>query len=110
MLKTSADHRHLRHKRPDPFYLSGKWRALRKACFERDGFRCTAPGCANKATRCDHIVSRRKGGADALANLRSLCTACDNRIKEDAVGQRRNGGSFGAVGADGWPLEDKAVR
>jgi 5-methylcytosine-specific restriction protein A len=90
--------------RRDSFYASPFWRALRKQALERDRYQCSAPGCTRKATIVDHIVSRRLGGADALSNLRSLCVACDNRIKEDANGVRRRGGSLkGPIGADGWP-------
>ena len=90
--------------RRDSFYASPFWRSLRKQALERDRHQCMAPGCCRKATIVDHIVSRRRGGADALSNLRSLCVACDNRIKEDANGMRRRGGLLkGPVGVDGWP-------
>lgn len=90
----------------DPFYFSPLWKALRKATFERDGYRCVTPGCGRPAKVCDHIVSRRKGGDDALKNLRSLCVSCDNKIKEDKNGKRRNKGILrGRIGADGWPVE-----
>jgi 5-methylcytosine-specific restriction protein A len=90
----------------DPFYACAQWRSLRKQALERDGYLCQAPGCQRAATIVDHIVSRRCGGADALSNLRSLCVICDNRIKEDARGRRRRGGSLkGPIGVDGWPFE-----
>ena len=63
----------------------------------RDGFRCFAPGCERRATICDHILSRRNGGSDDDGNLRSACSLHDNRIKEDASGQRRSGGRPGGV-------------
>ncbi|WP_372397090.1 HNH endonuclease [Azospirillum sp. HJ39] len=75
-------------KRPqvqDPFYGSAEWKRLREACLARDGHRCTDPHCttpergANGRLIADHIVPRREGGEDALPNLRTLCSACDNR-------------------------------
>jgi 5-methylcytosine-specific restriction endonuclease McrA len=48
----------------------------------------------------DHIIRRRDGGADALGNLRSLCRAHDNSVKEAADGRRRGGGRLVAKGCD----------
>ena len=79
-------------KAADPFYFSPEWRALRLACFKRDRFKCTEPGCDERACVADHIVSRRNGGQDVLANLRALCRTHDNRVKEDHLGRRRGGG------------------
>ncbi len=78
-------------KTADPFYATPEWRALRHACLTRDGFRCTAAGCDRPAIVADHIVSRRDGGRDELANLRSLCRLHDNRAKELPGGDRRRG-------------------
>ncbi len=90
-----------RAKRADPFYLSDEWKRLRLDCLRRDGFACVK--CGARANVADHIVSRRQGGKDDLANLRSLCAICDNRMKENADGRRRNSGSAGVIGADGFP-------
>lgn len=58
----------------DPFYQSAEWKALRRACLARDGYRCTVPGCRSKyRLTADHIVRRSDGGDDALGNLRTLC-------------------------------------
>ena len=76
----------------DPFYFSPLWKATRLAVLTRDGFRCATPGCERRASIADHIISRRNGGADDMGNLRSLCSVCDNRVKQDASGQRRSGG------------------
>jgi 5-methylcytosine-specific restriction endonuclease McrA len=89
---------------PDPFYQSLQWKSLRRACLERDRFTCTTPGCRQPAKCVDHIVSRRRGGPDRLSNLRSLCSTCDNKIKELASGDRRNGGVSYVTGVDGWPI------
>ena len=93
------------------FYASSAWRALRKACLERDGLRCVVPGCVNRATHADHIARRPIAAtltpADHLDNLRSLCATHDAQVKELANGCRRNGGRFRVMGADrdGWPLD-----
>jgi len=42
--------------------------------FERDGWRCTVPGCASYRNLHDHhIVFRAAGGSDDLANRTTLC-------------------------------------
>jgi 5-methylcytosine-specific restriction protein A len=73
-------------KRPEvqePYYQSAEWRRLRRLCLERDRYRCTTPGCPTSGRGqggrliADHIVERRDGGADALSNLRTLCSFCD---------------------------------
>ena len=96
-------------KTADAYYLSPEWKALRHACLTRDGFRCTA--CGEPAFIADHIISRRRwaaesrpGSPDTLANLQSRCRTCDNRTKEDAFGNRRNGGVAGVIGPDGFPV------
>lgn len=74
----------------DPFYKSKAWLRLRAAVLRRDKYRCTI--CGEPARIVDHVVSRKRGGKDVMANLRSLCRTCDNRVKESATGQRRSGG------------------
>jgi 5-methylcytosine-specific restriction endonuclease McrA len=70
------------------------------AALQRDGFRCTVPGCGQRASVVDHIVSRRTAGADTLANLRSLCREHDNQVKERERGARRSAGKFTVRGCD----------
>ncbi len=42
--------------------------------FERDGWRCTAPGCSSYRNLHDHhVVFRSAGGSDALSNRTTLC-------------------------------------
>lgn len=91
----------------DAFYTSRRWRELRQAILERDGYRCVVPGCRARATRVDHIVHRQRGGTDASDNLRSLCAAHDNAVKEMANGARAQGGRLFLkdVNADGTPRE-----
>lgn len=84
----------------DPYYLSPAWKRLRAAALERDGHRCVVPGCGAPAVVVDHVVSRRAGGADALPNLRSLCRAHDQQVKERPDGTRKNGGRLRVVGCD----------
>ena len=51
------------------------WRALRRRCFDRDGWRCRECGGAT-ALEAHHIVPVHRGGADTLDNLRTVCRAC----------------------------------
>lgn len=82
----------------DPFYQSATWKRLRAAVLKRDST-CRTPGCGRKSVAVDHIVERRKGGADSMANLRGLCPQCHN--------QRSRGGEPRAKGAhaDGSPRD-----
>ena len=91
----------------DPFYQTPEWRRLREDALFRDLYRCAVPGCRTYATRVDHIISRKRGGADHLDNLRCLCAAHDNQIKEDATGKRRRDGKLSLPGCDanGRPLD-----
>ncbi len=43
--------------------------------FERDGWRCTVPGCSSyRNLHGHHIVFRSQGGTNALSNLTTLCS------------------------------------
>ena len=76
-------------KTANPYYSSASWRELRATCLARDGYRCVVPGCGQPAIVADHIVTRAAGGADGIANLRSLCRTCDNQARERSDGTRR---------------------
>ena len=53
-----------------------RWAAARRACFDRDGWRCSRCGGAG-ALECHHVVELRDGGElYALENLSTLCRAC----------------------------------
>jgi hypothetical protein len=55
-------------------WLSYRSRRSRYAVFERDGWRCTVPGCTSYRNLQDHhIVFRAAGGSDELANRTTLC-------------------------------------
>jgi 5-methylcytosine-specific restriction endonuclease McrA len=64
----------------NPYWPPG-WPKLRAAVLERDGRRCQLEyaGCRGEATTADHIVPRRFGGRDTLANLRAACGPCNSR-------------------------------
>jgi hypothetical protein len=48
--------------------------------FERDGFRCTVPGCTSQRNlHAHHVLFRSAGGSDDLANLITLCAAHHQR-------------------------------
>lgn len=91
----------------DPYYNTKEWQALRIQAIARDGGMCTVPGCRSVAKVVDHVKSRASGGADTLANVRSLCRLHDNQVKEGRDGIRRMGGKARVVGCDkdGWPLD-----
>jgi 5-methylcytosine-specific restriction endonuclease McrA len=74
----------------DPFYQTSTWRELRASCLTRDNHTCVVDGCKQRAVVADHIVARAAGGADSIANLRSLCRLHDNQARERSDGTRRN--------------------
>ena len=48
--------------------------------FERDGWRCTVPGCTSyRNLHAHHVVYRSAGGGDDDANLTTLCAAHHQR-------------------------------
>ena len=53
-----------------------RWSAVRRAVFERDGWRCKSCGRAGRL-ECDHVRPLHHGGKPyALENLQSLCRGC----------------------------------
>ena len=67
----------------ESYYGSKAWKDLRRMALQRDRYQCTMMTCTTPGRGAggrlivDHIVERRKGGADVLGNLRTLCTTCD---------------------------------
>ena len=63
------------------WYTDSRWRAVRAAILERDGYRCQiqgGPTCTQIATQVDHIIPIRLGGAWLdPANLRASCAKCN---------------------------------
>lgn len=57
----------------DPRASTAQWKKLRLTILERDGHRCTHPGCRAPATEVDHILEHHRGGTDHPTNLTSLC-------------------------------------
>lgn len=70
--------------RIDPFYDTPGWRQLRQKVLERDGYECQY--CGKKATQADHVVPRKKGGADAMKNLVACCPACNKAAANTKFG------------------------
>lgn len=59
----------------DPWLRQRARRAKREyAIFERDGWRCSVPGCSSRRNlQAHHIVFRSAGGSDDSDNLTTLC-------------------------------------
>lgn len=54
----------------------GASRPLQRRVLERDGYRCTVPGCtARRNLQVNHIQERSHGGPDAVWNLHAVCAA-----------------------------------
>lgn len=65
-------------KKPEPFYLTKTWRAVRKQILLRDNFLCVI--CKRKGNEVDHIKPIKEGGDRyAHSNLQTLCKACHTR-------------------------------
>ena len=53
-----------------------RWQRVRRAVFDRDGWRCRSCGLPG-ALECDHIVPLDRGGDPwGMDNLQSLCRGC----------------------------------
>jgi 5-methylcytosine-specific restriction endonuclease McrA len=60
----------------DSFYRSNMWRRFRASILRLRPI-CEMVGCGIAATHVDHIVPRRRGGADFdPANVQALCASC----------------------------------
>jgi 5-methylcytosine-specific restriction protein A len=110
-------------KRPDPFYLSPAWRALRREVIAERGRRCQCCGKTREddgspvRLTLDHKAERRDGGHDwAKDNLELLCTrsggdgagglgGCNNRKTARARRERHGAPALVATGVDGWPVD-----
>lgn len=69
---------------------SSMWRRLRIEVYERDNWRCRDCGCKclntadskkhpKRKIQAHHVISRRNGGTDELANLVTLCMSCHHK-------------------------------
>jgi 5-methylcytosine-specific restriction endonuclease McrA len=70
--------------KPHPFYYSKRWRFVRSLVLRRDRYRCVKCGIdvsGSGQARVDHIkpLKTHPHLAFDMANLRSLCPACDNQ-------------------------------
>ena len=68
---------------------AGRWRATRRACFERSGFRCTLCGRAGRLEADHRIPLEKDPGQDPfdLDGLQTLCRPC--HIAKTATERRR---------------------
>ncbi|TMA29205.1 MAG: HNH endonuclease [Deltaproteobacteria bacterium] len=58
--------------------------------FERDGWRCTVPGCSSYRNLHDHHIQfRSHGGPDELWNRTALCAAHHQRAVHQGIGRIR---------------------
>ena len=48
---------------------------VQRRVLERDGWRCTNPGCSRAAAHVHHVEFRSHGGSDEESNLTSVCAA-----------------------------------
>ncbi len=94
------------------YYRTAHWRTLKRACHERDGWRCVVNGCGSTVGLvCDHIETRpnvdHPTPYDVLANVRTLCGTHDRQVKELAAGGRRRDGrmTVAGCGGDGVPID-----
>ncbi len=55
---------------------------LRIACLMRDGYQCQQCGKRNCSLHAHHLVYRKYGGKDTLANLLTLCESCHTRVHQ----------------------------
>lgn len=58
---------------------------LRLATLMRDGFKCTECGKSKVRLEAHHIVWKRRGGKDALDNLKTLCVRCHKAVHDGRI-------------------------
>ena len=64
-----------------------RWEVVRRAVFDRDGWRCRACGRPGRL-QCDHVRPLLRGGDPwALDNLQALCRGC--HVAKTATENRR---------------------
>jgi hypothetical protein len=67
-------------------------RGLVQQALRRDGYRCVSCSSGLRFTLATHhVIPRHLGGADALANLTTLCANCHRTVHHLAVGRRLEG-------------------
>ena len=60
-------------KRADPFYLSAEWKETRARVLERDGHRCTIPGCDRRRV---HRLTTSSAARLAAQTTIATCDRC----------------------------------
>jgi len=79
------------------------WTKKRKRIMKRDNGlcqNCLKLNILTKATQCDHIIPKAKGGSDDDDNLQMLCEPChDEKSLRDKGHKVKR-----AVGLDGWHI------
>ncbi len=83
--------------------------ALRRAVEERDGGRCTFPGCEREIyLECHHIIHRAQGGPNVASNLLLLCWTHHTLVHEGGWSLRGEAGPRVTwVRPDGTPFEPR---
>lgn len=68
------------HAADRAYYHTPAWQRLRAACIARDYHQCVLCSGTRYLTA-HHIVARKDGGPDTLANLVTVCHPCHGRIE-----------------------------
>ena len=58
---------------------------LRIACLMRDGYACQQCGKKHIRLEAHHVIFRKHGGKDTLANLVALCEVCHHQLHEGKI-------------------------
>ena len=67
-----------------------RWKAVRLAVFDRDGWRCCACGGPGRL-ECDHVDPLQRGGDPFdMDNLQTLCRGCHIAKTRRENGERRD--------------------
>lgn len=73
---STSDHIEEYNRRPKPYRKRPIPKRLRGEVLDRDGHRCKRCGCSS-GLQADHIFPEYHGGEATLANLQTLCRACN---------------------------------
>lgn len=78
-------HKTVYHKHINDFDMNREdWRELRKACLQRDHYkcyRCEKKSYSGKGLGTHHILPRALGGSDDITNLITLCHKCHDFVE-----------------------------
>ena len=87
-----------------------EWQKLREQILRRDMYLCQiclamVPSRITVGNEVDHIISKAKGGSDAMENLQTACHAC--HLAKTAAEKGAEPRQRQRIGVDGYPIDER---